>query len=515
MVRCTVLNAGDGATVLYTLDGSPPGPENGHRYTAPVPLAHNTVVRARAMAADRLPGPELLAQYTFGTGPRHMLSLCLDPADLWDTERGINVPGDNANHTHSGRAWERPGLLALPGEVPAMGVGVRVAGSGTRGLAKRSFKLHARGVHGSPAEGIPAPDGNAYNEVILRADASPHAFLRHRLMETLVQRHQLHLDMQVSEPVSLYLNGDYWGLYRLMTPKDAQWLKQLGGADAVDVLAGPAATVRTGSSKHYRHAMERLYAGDPLTTVDSLIDLRSLIDLACADLYMGRADHDLNVRCHRPRRPGGRWRWVLYDVDLWAPATDNSVVRMADAQRPEAPFLNGLLAHAELRPLLLARLTALQAVAFAPAGMHTLLDSIHGAHAEELLADHRRWELALDLPHPERSLQDMHAFIDQRPAQLMRHLAAYTGLKLRTVEIEVPPASQGRVLIEGLALSPGTHRILAFAGVPLDLEAIPAPGHELAGWKGCSADGMEATLDAAYSRSVKVLYRPAGQAWAR
>ncbi|MBK8340839.1 MAG: CotH kinase family protein [Flavobacteriales bacterium] len=80
--------------------------------------------------------------------------------------------------------------------------------------------------------------------------------------------------------------------------------------------------------------MAMLERGAPLDSIAMMIDVESLIELACFDLWTGRADADLNMRCYRPAQPGGRWRWVLYDMDLWAPPEDPSVERLCDGPFP-------------------------------------------------------------------------------------------------------------------------------------------------------------------------------------
>ncbi len=502
------LKGDDGVVIYYTMDGSAPDTMSSFRYEGPIAMDANTVLRARAFAVGHIPGPELHGLYTFGSQHPHPLSLALSPEALYDGKRGIDTPGLHQNHTRDGKAWERAASVSLPYAPEGAGVGIRIAGSGSRGLAKRSYKLYARSRYDSPDKGIPFPDGSYHDEAMLRADASPHAFLRNRLMEILVTRHGLHVDVQPSTPVTLYLNGRYRGLYRLMPPKDAQWLRRISGAGSVDVVEGPASNTLSGRGADHRSALELLVNGAPLEELGTRIDMSSLIDLAALDLYMGRADHDLNVRAHRPRETGGLWRWVLFDMDLWAPAAENSVERMCSATVPETPFVPQLLAHPELRPLLLARITALQAAVFAPAQVRRIADSLYHAHEDALLADHRRWELELGNPHPVESSKAMDAFLNERPAHLMRHLARKSGHPLRSVRIDVPPADQARILIEGLELAPGRHEVRCFAGVPVRMEAIPAVGHEFAGWKGADDAGRVFTMDAGRTSLLRAMFRP-------
>ncbi|MBK6829349.1 MAG: CotH kinase family protein [Flavobacteriales bacterium] len=227
--------------------------------------------------------------------------------------------------------------------------------------------------------------------------------------------------------------------------------------------------------------------------------------LACIDLWTGRADHDLNVRCYRPRQAGGRWRWVLFDMDLWAPAEENSVARMCSAAAPETPFVPQLLAQQELQIQLLARITALQAGVFS----HTafIADSVHRANETDLLADHRRWELELDVPHPDSTLAQLTHFAGTRPAHLFTHLSRRTGRKLRMVTLEAPLADQGQLLIDGLPLAPGRHEVRCFSGIPLEMEARENQGAEFAGWKGLDLGTAKGSIDLSRAKNVRAQFR--------
>ncbi|MBK8341721.1 MAG: CotH kinase family protein [Flavobacteriales bacterium] len=154
----------------------------------------------------------------------------------------------------------------------------------------------------------------------------------------------------------LYLNGAYWGAYRAMPAKNEELLCKLSGAEVLDIVEGSEGRIVRGGRTHFEKAMAMLERGAPLDSIAMMIDVESLIELACFISWTGRADADLNMRCYRPAQPGGRWRWVLYDMDLWAPPEDPSVERLCDGPFPSAPYLPQLLGHPELRPLLLSRL---------------------------------------------------------------------------------------------------------------------------------------------------------------
>lgn len=498
--RLTVVADGE---VRFTTDGSDPRDADAQRFVAPIAVEPGSVVRAIAVQQGRLIGEEAMLVVPANGRAAEGFALALDPRDLWSDSSGIYNPGAAQNHTRRGMAWERSAMARIDGA--AAPVGARLFGSGSRSLGKRSFKLVARDRYDSPADGFAFGDGTRVHEGILRADASPHAFLRNAVMEELVERFGLNVDVQRSTAHPLYLNGAYWGLYRWMPAKDAEWLKQRSGAEALDVLEGPGFTERAGSDAHFLRAQRLLVSGAPIDSIDAMIDTRSLVDLACIDLWTGRADHELNVRCYRPKEKGGRWRWVLFDMDLWAPPHENSVQRMGLAAAPETPYVPQLIAHPVLQMRLLARMIALQASAFAQVA--PIADSIHRAHREELIADYKRWDLQLDMPAPEASLAEMTGFAAQRPAHLFAHLAKHTGRRLRETMIEAPPTDQGVLLLEGLALSPGRHSVRCFEDVPMGIELRTAPGHEFVGWKGADFGTATGVIDLWKAKGLRPVIR--------
>ncbi len=503
-----VLNAEqlEGSTLRYTTSGSAVTESTGSVYEGPIELAPGNVLRYAPFSPTALPGSEGLITTLRYSHTVPVMSIALDPGSLHDDSVGIETPGLFANNTRSGRGWEREALMQYNGG-DAVPIGLRLSGSGSRGLAKRSFKLYYRARYNSPEQGFPFPDGTYFREAILRADASPHSFLRNRVIEVLVRRYGLSVDVQPSTVTALYLNGQYRGLYRLMPPKDTEWARAISGAEVVDLLAGAGHRPRSGSEAHFLHAREALFRGAPVDSLMAMIDLNSLVDLACVDLWTGRLDHDINVRCYRPREAGGRWRWILYDMDLWSPVEMNSVDAHCAEEVPDAPYLPALLEHPALQQMLLARMTTLQATAFKPAYVTAVADSIHAAHREELYRDHARWDLQLEPPLPDAVLENMHSFIAERPKHQMRHLAEHCGRRLHSVTINVPPTSMGSVKLNGSALLPGKQQVLCFSGIQMELEAIPSVGYEFTGWKSASMIEPKIHLDLSQHVRMRVQFR--------
>ncbi len=94
---------------------------------------------------------------------------------------------------------------------------------------------------------------------------------------------------------------------------------------------------------------------------------------------------------------------------------------------------------------------------------------IHASRTD-LLADHARWQMEMERPHPDTCHAMLNTFLADRPEHLTRSLSEQTGLRLRTLIVDVPQASVGTVYIEGLPLAAGEQRISCFQDVPITIE---------------------------------------------
>lgn len=494
------MHAAPGVLICYTIDGGPPEAPYAASYVGPITCATGTCIKARAFAADALPS-EVACRILLASGDEHQVALVMDPCDLDDPWTGINVEGFHGNHARRGKEWRRDAFIQLGAGQPAASAKVSIAGSGSRGLPKRSFKVRADG--GGPLlPGLPSA-------ITLRADATPHAFLRNLFMEHIAREVGARVDVQPSRAVWLRLNGNDHGLYRLMPAKSAEWVRSLTGAEAVDLVEGPAARVVCGDREHCERSMRALAEGGSAADLGALIDLQSLFDLACFDLYAGRADHDLNVRCWRPKVEGGRWRWIMYDMDLWAPVEENAVERMMAGEPAACPYLPRLLSDPVLRDRLLTRLVALLNSVLAPEVAAAKVDALYNDHAQLMAADHARWSGEMEVPRPEASHALLLDHVRRRPALLMAHLARQLRLDPCSLDVSVLPRGGGEVWIDGLQITGDHARLAAFKGSMLALSARAAEGMEFDGWVGVDAAGPDVSIDPGRIHALRAVFRPA------
>ncbi len=494
------------AEIRYTLDGSDPSGDVGRTATKAITPAAGSVFSACAVAPGALASPI----FRYGMLPERpvpnlqTMLLAASSEDLWGAEQGIDTEGSHANFSRRGTAWLRSGELFVEGN-SGRAVTLRVAGSGSRSLPKRNFVVE-------PADGslLSIPGLAPCTSLTLRADASPLAFVRGRFMEEVVRATGARVDMQPSVPVDLHLNTRDRGLYRAMPTKNADWFSSRIGGGAVDLVAGPSREVLSGSAATLDSALGALRAGACADHLARWIDLSSLVDLACFDLYMGRADHDLNVRCWRPHEDAGRWRWLLYDVDLWSLPEENSVERMATVEGDAAPYLPYLLAQPELREQLVHRMIALLNTVLSPVQAEHALDELARTDRAALEHDHEIWHERMHHPGPEQALAEMRRRAHERPEHLLDALAKELGMRRSQLDVTVAPPGTGAIYIDDLLITEGHARMQVLAPLSVRLEAKPADGMELVGWEGAEegVSGNTVRIDGPL-QGVRAVFRPA------
>ena len=166
------MQAPEGVTILYTLDGSEPTAENGTLYEGPIAIDKVAVLRARGFA-DGLKASEITTE-TYLLNTYHSLPvICLtvDPVDLWDPSTGIYADGidiDAVYGTLPSNQLKRPPfdeatywivkdntslrekagnfeMYTAEGEqLLNQGVAVQLHGQFSLDLAQKSFRITAR-----------------------------------------------------------------------------------------------------------------------------------------------------------------------------------------------------------------------------------------------------------------------------------------------------------------------------------------------------------------------------------
>jgi hypothetical protein len=143
--------------IYYTLDGSLPN-KNSKLYTEPIILEKTSVVRTYCVNEGMIDSESV--SYSFFLNEGHSLpivSLSLDPSDLWDYNTGIYVMGPGASNVSPYRGanfykdWEKAGNVSFyeaDGSGFSLNCGVKIFGNTGRALDKKSFQVKFKQEYG-------------------------------------------------------------------------------------------------------------------------------------------------------------------------------------------------------------------------------------------------------------------------------------------------------------------------------------------------------------------------------
>ncbi|MBO4367182.1 MAG: lamin tail domain-containing protein, partial [Clostridia bacterium] len=394
------LDAAPGATIRYSTDGSVPT-SSSSVYTGPIEIGETTVIRTRVFRDGEYPSETTTQTYFIGLSHTvNVVSLVMDPVDLWSNEKGLYVKGPNAlkeypygsinKGANFWMTWEKSGNIEYftPGgqEILSQGCGIRLHGQYSRSEEQKAFKIIARSEYSDEdrfyAELFSKRPYDSYQSFLLRSSSQDGDKTRFR--DSLLQSLAENMDLlyQETEVAVVYLNGAYWGHYNLRERINKYSIAQFEGwtdVDHIDLIKANT-NVLQGSNKTYADMLAWVKSNgvkndEALARVEKVIDMDNFIDYMCCEIFTGNTD-TLNVKRYRSSTEGdGRWRWVLFDLD-WAFTVDtNSMSRwitaggMGNGLRTDNTLFVALMKNATFKDRFLTRLGELMATDFTTANI--------------------------------------------------------------------------------------------------------------------------------------------------
>ncbi len=500
--------------VIFTVDGSVPTQADGSAYVQPIRLGAPavTVVRARAVFPNGRLGPVVSASYFVGVqATLPLVSLIVDPDDLWDAEGGIY-----ANPHERGETWERPVDVTYVDQdrrsgfqVPA---GVRIHGHGTRGFPKMSFRLYFRQEYGVSRLAYPLfseSEVTTFKRLVLHNSGQdrpvfPHTnwtHLRNQLATELAFQHGGLAPR--SRPVLLFINGELWGIYQLRELLDRFFLADHYGVQEADFLQAPdvrgQSDIVMGDREDWDRLQQFLETHDladaaSYAYVESQVDVANFIDYNILQIYASNDDwpHQ-NVHQFRPSVPGGRWHWMFWDGDRGFAAqpvgrVDANIV--ADLLEHDDRYTGGrdklllrkLLGNPGFRERFLSRTADLLNTTLAPLSVIDRIDALAAELEPDVVYEASHWSVSSNWA---ANVEGLRAFARRRPDFVRQHMIESFDLAGTAVLTFEPPSDGGGyVAVNDFLLDDLPWQGVYFQGIPIQIVAVPAPGYRFAGLGG-------------------------------
>jgi len=330
-----------GVEIRYTTNGSVPTPTNGLRYTQPIPITANRVIRAAGFASNQLPSRVQTHTYLYNLANNRRLlpvvSLVTATNHLYGRTGILEFnPRNTLNH---GIAWERPVSVEWirPEDNGGFQVdaGIRVAGGdyirgryayNTTALpqSKYSFRLYFRGEYGEGKLRYPVFPGTTvpeFDTLHLRAGMNDHSnpLLKDEFVRTLCD--QVGIVASHGTFVHLFLNGAYRGIYNPAERVNEDFLQAYHGGGALWDVIGVGNVALGGDSIAWtalRTAARRdLTIRTNYLDVAARMDLENFVDYLLPHLWSDNDDwpHN-NTRAARERVPGSKFRFYPWDAEF-------------------------------------------------------------------------------------------------------------------------------------------------------------------------------------------------------
>ena len=511
----------------------------------------STVIRAGAFREGALPSAPSTSTYFVDSAIHEryqvpIISLTTDPKNFFSDETGIYVPGalydgenwHTGNYFQRGDEWERPVHVAL---FDALGVprlsqdaGVRIHGGTTRRFSPKGLRLYARSRYGKDAFSYPIFEDHhteVFSRLILRTSGNDFStsLFRDAMMQRLVEG--VGLDQQAYQSSVVFINGEYWGIHEIRERVDEFYLNRRYGVDPekLDMLYDNH-SVTLGDSEHYEAMLSFLGSNDMADAaayahVQTLMDTDNFAAYMAAQIYFANTDWpNGNIEYWRSRADGyrpdlpyghdGRWRWILYDTDHGfgfgkGSTYSHNTLKLATADAPEWStfLLRTLLENESFRTDFINIQADFLNTIFKSDRVVETIEEMRD-ELEPLMEEHiARWGYPRSIDGWRSHIRDVMIMFARNRAEFVReHIVDHFNLGgIATITVDVPRDFAGTVRINSVVIdgnTPGVANPTApypwtgvyFEGVPVEIEALPAPGYAFDGWGGISNGSATSTV---------------------
>ena len=537
-VEVTLYHDLETAEIRYTLDGTTPN-ESSSLYAIPFEVEGNTTVKARAFHPLFLNSSTTAAPFLFELeSTLDVISIaCLE--EDFSGSAGINSVNNGAE---------------IPVDVTFFNDAGEIEHTQTMGMKRHAvdqndqhgFRLLSRGVYGNSKLEMnlfDIRDHDTYDHLILRnsgndAVENNGAGLRDGLLSMLYHDIDPDYGMSAHKPVSVYINGEYWGFYNLRERQDANWMEinygyQCDDLDYLERTAGESDTRDEfcGSWDAF-DALEEEAIDNDLTDPDAYaalvdrINIRNLYDYQAIEVYAVNQDWLSNNMKFWSTYEDPEWNWILWDVD-WGlgtfypayphgyPDWDALGFSLSNwggwTSAVETELMQNLVENEEFYSGYATRAADLLNSTLRPDRVSERLLDMQATLAPEIPLYIERWSGNQSVWESE--IEYMLTFIAERPGYMRESFSSYFDLGVQdTLHLDVSPVSTGYIEVNTIYTDVLPWEGVYFELLPVRLEAIPEFGFVFDHWEGlpegADAESSEIFVDILDAPDVVAVFTP-------
>lgn len=502
-----------GAQIYYTIDGSEPTLSSTLYTGVAIPIFYSQVLKARVIQAGILPSPITTASYLMGiTHGTPILSLTTAPE---------NLTGPTGIFDNWMFDWEKEAYADYFDEnqqlVFSQNTGLQIDGGwgGSRSHPQHSFRLELDdGVLGDGRVNeqlIPnRPDRDRFEKLYFRNGSNqwlqfPYkdAFLQEVLSGTTKNA------FSAMRPVSVYINGSYFGLYEMREKIDEEFFKVYDDADkdSTDILSVSAwngyvlRSVHGAPADTFLYRYELFNALDPSDVsywnqADQYFDLTYYTDYIISESWVGNTDWPgNNIKIYRSNKTDFRYRFCSIDYDLslapygWEDCYFDHIDYML-GQSTDNMFINVWLQSIQnnrYHDYFINRFADVMNTEYLPERLLTMEDQYFNEWVVEMQNEYVRWGDQNNIPQQMNDFYASHLTMQEqlsmRSDEVRDHIEENFSLPNQVdLTLDVHPAGAGKIHISTIEPTTYPWDGIYFNGVPIQIEAIENPGYHFVNW---------------------------------
>ncbi len=504
---------GLGSAIYYTTDGSNPTMASNLYTGTPVPVFFSSVLKARAFSNGILPSSTTVASYLLGIDHvTPIISLVTDNANLYGSE-GIfdNWSADWQKDAYIDYFTEDNQLLF------SQNTGIQIDGGagGSRSQPQHSMRVElANGVLGEGAVNYPLIPNRAertkYSQFYLRNGSNMYLSYPYKdAMQNEAMCAETNTYYSAWRPVSVYINGGYFGLYELREKFDPEYFKSQDGADtdSTDIL----------SLSYWYGSILRSVAGNPVDTfytnydafdnlnpalptywdqADQYFDMTYYNDYIISEAWMGNLDWPQNnIKIYRSNATDFRYRFCTIDLESglqpggWNDSYSDNISYLF-GQSSGNPFINVWLQSIQnnrFHDYFINRFADVMNTSYLTDRLTAVEDYFFNQTVVEMQNEYARWGDPGNIPGQMNDFYNNHLIMqDQfsiRSEQVRNHIESNFSLPNQVdLMLDVHPAGAGKIHISTIEPTDYPWNGIYFNGVPIKIEAIANPNWIFSNW---------------------------------
>lgn len=502
-----------GTLIRYTLNGDDPD-SNATIYTGvSIPVFYSQVLKARAFSSTELPSATSVASYLLGVSHvTPVLSVVIDPQNLF---------GPTGIFDHAQFDWEKAAYVEyfdtarqLVFSQPA-GMQIDGGAGGSRFHPQHSFRVELdHSVLGAGPIDYPLipnrPERTRYSKFYLRNGSNYYLSLPHKdAAHVEGMAATTHNYYSAWRPITVYLNGAYFGLYELREKFDAEYFEVLDNADpdSIDILSlsfwnGSVLRPVEGSLDSFYTAYQAFQSLDPDDSAfwgkaDRYFDMKYYQDYIIGETWAGNIDWpNNNIKIYRSNATDFRWRFCLIDLegamnpDGFNTAYDDHIAYILGAS-PDNPYINIFLKgiqNARFKNYFINRYADLMNTDYLYSRLSAVENSMFNQTAVEMPNEYLRWGDPNNIGGQMNDFYNNHLIFQSelavRTSQVRNHIQQNFALDSQVdVTLDVFPPNAGKIKISTIIPENLPWSGVYFKGNPVGITAIPNPGFRFAYWE--------------------------------